>query len=67
MRVRVEVDHDVCEANGLCELAAPGVFQLDEQDTLHVLRPEFPAELADGVHEAVDRCPKVALRLVEGG
>lgn len=63
--MRVEVDHDICEANGLCEMAAPEVFQLDDEDRLHILQPEFPDEQADRVQTAVDRCPKVALSLVD--
>lgn len=65
--MRVEVDHAICEANGVCEMIAPEVFQLDEQDNLHILQPDFPAGLRDEVHDAVDRCPKVALRLTEDG
>ena len=64
--MRVEVDHAVCEANGICEMVAPEVFQLDDTDTLHVLQPDYPEDQADAVQDAVDRCPKVALRLVEG-
>jgi len=65
--VRVEVDHAVCEANGVCEGITPEVFVLDDRDELHILRPDVPEELLDRVQEAVDRCPKVALRLVEEG
>ncbi len=59
--MRVHVDHDLCEANAVCEVICPEVFEVDENDVLVILQPEPPAELHDKVHEAVDRCPKVAL------
>lgn len=59
--MRVRVDHDLCEANAVCEAICPEVFEVDENDVLVILQPEPPAELHDKVHEAVDRCPKVAL------
>lgn len=61
--MRVEVDRDVCEANGVCELRAPDVFRLDHDDQLEILQPEPPPQLHDRVRAAVDGCPKVALRL----
>ena len=63
--MRVEVDKMVCEANGTCERISPEVFQLDEEDELHILQPEPPADLEDKVREAVDRCPKLALTITE--
>jgi ferredoxin len=59
--MRVEVDRDVCEANGVCEDVAPEVFRVGEDDVLQILQPEPPAELHDRVREAVLRCPKAAL------
>lgn len=63
--MRVVVDKMVCEANGTCEGIAPEVFQLDDEDELHILQPEPPADLEGKVREAVDRCPKLALSIVE--
>jgi ferredoxin len=59
----VVVDRDECEANAVCEGLLPEVFQVDEEDTLHILQPHPPAELLDQVQEAVDMCPKRALLL----
>lgn len=59
--MRVEVDHDICEANAVCEDLCPEVFHVDEEDRLVILQPEPPAELHDQVREAVDRCPRAAL------
>jgi ferredoxin len=63
--VRVEVDAEVCEANAVCEDICPEVFHVTDDDVLEILQPEPPADLHDRVRQAVDRCPKAALRLVE--
>jgi ferredoxin len=63
--MRVMVDKMVCEANGVCETIAPEVFQLDDEDELHILQPEVPSELEGKVRDAVDRCPKLALSIPE--
>jgi ferredoxin len=59
--MRVVVDRDLCEANGVCEQIAPEVFEVGEDDVLQILQPEVPAGLEDKIHEAVMRCPKAAL------
>jgi ferredoxin len=63
--MRVTVDRDLCEANGVCAALVPGVFRLDEDDELHITEGEVPPGLADQVRHAVDSCPKTALRLSE--
>jgi ferredoxin len=63
--MRIEVDYDRCEANAVCEAIAPDVFRVDEEDNLHVLQEEPPAELHEDVRMAVDRCPKAALSVTE--
>lgn len=65
--MRVEVDHDLCEANMVCEDICPEVFHVTEDDVLEILQPEPPAQFHDQVREAVDRCPKAALSLTEDG
>jgi ferredoxin len=59
------VDPDVCEANGVCAGLAPDVFGLDDDDRLHILVSEVPADRAEVVRRAVRSCPKTALRLAE--
>lgn len=61
--VRVQVDVDACEANGVCAGLVPEVFELDDDDSLHVLAGAVPAELVATVQLAVRSCPKAALRL----
>jgi ferredoxin len=41
--VRIVVDWDLCESNGLCMAAAPEVFELQDDDTLMILQ-ETPDE-----------------------
>jgi len=61
--MRVTVDRDLCEANGVCAGLVPQVFDLDEEDYLHISAGDVPADLADQVRLAVQSCPKTALRL----
>ena len=41
--MRVAVDRDLCEANGVCTGLAPEIFDLDDEDYLHILAAEVPA------------------------
>ena len=63
--MRVEVDPLECEANAVCVGIAPEVFDLDDEDVLHIRIPEPPPELEELVRRAVDRCPKRALFIRE--
>jgi len=63
--MKVIVDYLVCEANGVCVGLAPDVFDLDDEDNLHVLLPEVPADQQDKVRHAVRSCPKAALSVTE--
>jgi ferredoxin len=60
----VQVDPLVCEANGVCVGLVPEVFDLDDDDELHITRP-VPPELAGRVRHAVRSCPKAALSLTD--
>lgn len=63
--MRVRVDPDACEANAVCMGIEPRVFQVDDEDKLHILVDEVPAEMEDAVRRAVESCPKRALYLSE--
>ena len=63
--MRVTVDSDLCEANGVCANLVPQVFDLDDEDVLHITVGEVPADLAGKVRLAVQSCPKMALSLDE--
>jgi ferredoxin len=61
--VKVSVDWDACEANAVCAGLVPEVFEVDDEDQLHIQVDEVPPGLADAVRHAVNSCPKAALRL----
>ncbi|ATL65425.1 ferredoxin [Nocardia terpenica] len=61
--MRIVVDHDQCEANGICVGIAPDVFELDDEDVLHLTVAQVPADRLADVETAVAQCPKAALRL----
>ncbi|REE98866.1 ferredoxin [Thermomonospora umbrina] len=63
--MEVRVDPLACEANGVCAGLAPEVFDLDDDDVLHIVRPNPPADQADRVRHAVRSCPKAALSFEE--
>lgn len=62
--MKVIVDFDRCEANGLCEEVCPDVFRLDDNDELHIneanVRPDD-----DDLRDAARICPRGAITLQE--
>jgi ferredoxin len=63
--VRVVVDPNLCEANGVCVALVPEVFELHAGDTLVVVDPTPSEALRAKVESAVDGCPRAALRIEE--
>jgi ferredoxin len=63
--VKVVVDPDSCEANAVCVGIIPEVFDLDDDDNLHILRPDVTPDVEDRVRQAVASCPKAALKIVD--
>ncbi len=61
--MRVVLDAEACEANGLCEAIAPEVFELDDDDRLRILRTSVDGPGLEDVERAVASCPRAALRL----
>ncbi len=59
--MRVEANWDECESNAICSGIAPDVFQLDDDDNLHILKAEIPVEDEERVRRAINGCPKRAL------
>lgn len=62
---KVVVDYGLCEANAVCMGINSEVFDLDDEDTLHILKPDITPETERDVLEAVRRCPRQALSIVE--
>ena len=62
--MKVIRDANRCELHGECLLAAPDVFEIeDEKDVVTVLNTEPGEELRNAVEQAVMMCPTTALRL----
>jgi ferredoxin len=60
---QVAVDYDLCEANGICVGIAPEVFDLDDDDNLHLLATDVTAANESRILQAVESCPRNALRI----
>ena len=56
--MRVVVDWDLCESNGLCMVAAPEVFELQDDDTLMILQENPDESLRARVVDVVPRLPE---------
>ncbi len=62
--MKVNVDMGLCQANGACVVAAPEVFDLDDEDVLHWTGTVGEERRAE-VEEAVRACPVQAIALEE--
>ena len=63
--MRIVVDRDLCESNGLCVEACPEVFRIDAEDRLVLLIEKPGAALRAQVEQAVRVCPRQALHIEE--
>ncbi len=63
--MRVVIDHILCEGNGRCVEAAPGVFELRDDDQSYVVEEQPPESLRPKVELAVRLCPRQAIRIIE--
>ena len=63
--MKIDVDWGLCESNGICMGINPEIFDLDEEDNLHVLQPEVTPETEADVREAIRQCPRQAISLVD--
>lgn len=59
--MKVIVDHDRCEGHGKCQMAAPEVFELRDDDLSHVLVDDVPPALVEKVERAIRLCPRQAI------
>jgi ferredoxin len=60
--IKVHVDLDLCQTHGECVFAAPGVFELDDDDVLHWKEEVDESSRAD-VEEAANVCPMMAIHI----
>ena len=63
--MRVVVDFDLCESNAVCMGIAPEVFEVRDDDFLYILDERPPESMRPKLQEAVNRCPKQAISLVD--
>ncbi len=63
--MKITVDFDLCESNGLCEALAPDVFELDDDDYLQLRTDRTTPENVEEVRRAVASCPRAAISLQE--
>ena len=63
--MKVIVDWTLCDGNGVCADEAPGVFELDDDDALRLLKDTVEGEDAARAQNAVRLCPKGALSLTD--
>lgn len=64
--MRINLDRNVCQGHGLCQMNAPHLFTLSEEDGL-AIQPSnpIPQEYEEEGRLAVASCPEFALSIVE--
>jgi ferredoxin len=63
--MKIVVDYDRCESNGVCMGILPEVFEVRDDDFMYVLNETPPESMRKKVLEAVNSCPTAALSLAE--
>ena len=63
--MKVVVDFDLCQSNGICQGMAPEVFEVDDDGYLQLLQEQPDESLRAKVESAVNSCPVQAISLVE--
>jgi ferredoxin len=62
--MRVAVDFELCESNAICCGLVPSVFEIDDDEMLHVVEEPDDPDLVPDLEAAVRACPKQAISLV---
>jgi ferredoxin len=63
--MRVAVNTAKCSGIGLCEVAAPAVFEVGDDGQSHAINPEPPDDERAAVEQAVNDCPTGALSILD--
>ena len=61
--MRALIDAGKCRGHGQCELIAPEVFELGDDDRGHVIVDLVPTSCADAARDAVLMCPEGAIEI----
>lgn len=59
--MKIVVDFDKCNSNAVCQVAAPEVFEVREDNFLYILQENPGEELRGKVEAAVKGCPNRAI------
>ncbi|MGJ3507972.1 ferredoxin [Enemella sp. A6] len=65
MTMKIVVDFEQCDSNGLCCEQAPELFRLDDNDFLEVLNENPTPDQTDAAERVAQACPKAAIELVD--
>lgn len=64
MEYRIVWNESECRKHGQCDIAAPDIFRLDVDGTLHI-KTEIDDSLIDQAWAAADACPEQAITIVQ--
>jgi ferredoxin len=65
MAMRIVINRDTCESNGLCAGLAPALFELGDDDVLVQLQDTVSGDAIDLAKRAAKLCPKQAITIEE--
>ncbi|WP_370385241.1 ferredoxin [Catenulispora sp. GAS73] len=63
--MKISVDRDRCAGSGQCGLAAPAVFDQDDDGIVLLLDPEPAGEHRESIQTAIWTCPVQAIQVQE--
>jgi ferredoxin len=63
--MKVRVDTSKCSGIGLCEVAAPTVFEVGDDGQARAINADPPEDDRAAVEQAVQECPTGALSIEE--
>jgi ferredoxin len=63
--VKIVAHRDRCMGHSQCLIAAPEVFDLDDEGLVVILQEDPSDELRPAVREAILRCPEQALEAAD--
>ena len=63
--MRVVVDFTLCESNAVCVGLMPDLFEIRDDDLLHILDDYPPESRRAQLDDAVRQCPKQAISIRE--
>jgi ferredoxin len=65
--MRIELDRQVCQGHGVCQMTAANLFTLSDEDGLAIQPPNpIPPQFQDEARLAAINCPERALTITEG-